>query len=353
MTAGAQGDRTGTRRPVTLLFPGQGAQHGGMAAGLYRTEPVFTDAMDNVFALLGAEGERLRADWLGDDPMIGIDDVRRAQPLLFAVDFALGRLLLDRGVRPAAMLGHSAGELVAATLAGVFELPDAVVLVRDRVRHAVTLPAGGMLAVAAAAADLRPYLQDERVAVAAVNTRRQTMIAGPTAPLSEVETRLRADGVTVCEVPSTRPFHSPVMAPVVSATERAIARVRLRAPHLPVYSGYTGDVLTAAEAHDPAFWARQVTDTVYFGPALDRLLAAQSVVLVETGPGQTLTAFARRHRAVGAGHSAVVPLLPVRPQGPDADLRSVLDALERIRAEGHDIRVTASPRPGKSIVSRD
>ncbi|PRX51428.1 acyl transferase family protein [Prauserella shujinwangii] len=328
MTAGVR-DRA---RPAALMFPGQGAQHQGMATGLYRSERVFADAMDSVFALLGAEGERVRADWLSDEPAIGIDDVRRAQPLLFAVGYALGRLLYSRGVRPTAMLGHSAGELVAATLAGVFELRDAVALVGGRVRHAATMPSGGMLAVAAAPDDLRPYLDDELVAIAAVNAPRQTMLAGPTAPLRAVEARLRADGVIVREVPSTSPFHSPVMAPVAAATERALGRARLRAPRLPVYSAYTGEVLGEQQARDPGFWARQVTDTVYFGPALDRLLADRDVLLVEAGPGQTLAAFARRHRAVREQRSAVVPLLPAQPGGPETDLRSVLDALDRVHA---------------------
>ena len=316
---------------VALLFPGQGSQHTRMAAGLYGHEPVFTAAIDEVFALNGPAGADIRADWLSSRPAIDIDDVRRAQPLLFAVDYALGQLVLSWGVRPVALLGHSAGELVAATLAGVFTLPDAVRMVAERVRHAVLVPAGGMLAVAGSEAELRPYLTGD-VAIAAVNAPQQVMLAGSTGPLAEVGTALRAAGYVFRVVPATSPFHCPAMAPAAEATEAAYASVRLSAPALRLYSGYTGDLMTAQEATTPWFWARQLTDTVYFGPALDRMLSAD-MLLVEAGPRQTLTAFARRHRAVRTGVSAVVPLLPAKGVDDEADRRSVAAARARVRAE--------------------
>ncbi|MFJ8097591.1 acyltransferase domain-containing protein [Streptomyces griseofuscus] len=332
-------------RPVALLFPGQGSQHTGMASGLYRHEPVFTEAVDTVLDLMGAEGTAIRADWLTPHrPVIAMDDVRRAQPLLFAVDYALGKLITSWGVRPTALLGHSAGELVAATFAGVVSLPDAVTMMRERVRHALSVPAGGMLAVAASEDQLRPCLIAE-VAVAAVNAELQTMLAGPTAQLSRVEKRLRADGHTVVTVPATSPFHSPAMAPAADAVEREYTRIGFRPPDLALYSGYTGGLMSDQDALSPRFWARQITDTVYFRQALDQLLAAEDMLLIEAGPRQTLTAFARRHSAVRSGASAVVPTLPARPKGPEADRRSLLGAVARLWTEGHDLNVTMFSGP--------
>jgi acyl transferase domain-containing protein len=340
---GEASQRRAVPRPVVLLLPGQGSQHTRMAAGLYRRDPVFTAAIDDVLRLTG-EGDRIRADWLGDRPVVEIDHVSRAQPLLFAVDYALGCLVRDWGVRPAALLGHSAGELVGATLAGVVSLVDAVSLVCERVRYATRIPAGGMIAVAAAARDLEPYLVSD-VAVAAVNAPQQTMLAGSTGPLGEVAAALRAAGFVLRPVPATTPFHCPAMAPAVAATEPAYARVELRPAALPLYSGYTGDLLTAAEATSPRFWARQLTDTVYFGPALDRLLAAHGdVLLLETGPRQTLTAFAARHRAVRSGATAVIPMLPARGVDPDRDRSCVLSAAARLWRDGHDLDLDAVAR---------
>lgn len=331
-------------RPVALLFPGQGSQHAGMAAGLYRREPVFTAAVDAVLALMGEEGDRVRADWL--DPRhaaIGIDDVRRAQPLLFAVDYALGRMVMSWGVRPVAFLGHSAGELVAAVFAGVVGLRDAVAMVQARVREAVKVPAGGMLAVAASEQRLRPYLV-EGVGIAAVNANQQVMLAGASGPLANVAGRLRLEGLTVVTVPATSPFHSPAMAPASDAVEADYRGIPLREPATAFYSGYTGGLIPPAAARDPRFWARQITDTVYFRDALDELLAADDVLLVEAGPRQTLTAFARRHRSVRLGAGAVAPLLPARSGTPEADRQSVLSAAARIWTEGHDLDLAAVAR---------
>ncbi|MGW4230503.1 acyltransferase domain-containing protein [Streptomyces sp. NPDC004980] len=331
-------------RPVALLFPGQGSQHAGMAAGLYRREPVFTAAVDAALSHMGEEGPRIRADWL--DPAraaIGIDDVRRAQPLLFAIDYALGCLVLSWGVRPTALLGHSAGELVAATFAGVVSLRDAVAMVLARVREAVKIPAGGMLAVAASEEQVRPYLTAD-VAVAAVNANQQVMLAGSKDPLTEVAARLKADGHTVVTVPATSPFHSPAMAPASDAVEVAYREIPLREPKMALYSGYTGALMSPQEARSPRFWARQITDTVYFRKALDELLAADDVLLVEVGPRQTLTAFARRHRSVRLGAGAVTPILPARAGTPEADRQSVLTAAARIWTEGHDLDLNAVSR---------
>ncbi|GGU72390.1 acyltransferase domain-containing protein [Lentzea flava] len=297
---------------VALMFPGQGSQHVRMAAGLHGREPVFTSVMDEVLALFGDDGEAVREDWLaGND----IDHVSRAQPLLFAVDYALGRTVLGWGVTPVAMVGHSAGEVVAATLAGVFTLEEAVSLVHGRVRSAAPIPSGGMLAVAASEADMVPYLVDD-VAIAAVNAPKQTMLAGSDAPLAAVRARLEADEFTVRTVPATTPFHCPAMAPAVEEALREFSATP-RPPRITVYSGYTAKELTEADATSPVFWARQLADTVYFGPALTELLAAHDVTLVEAGPGQTLTAFARRTKAVRTGASSVLPLLPPGPGGDD------------------------------------
>ncbi|MFK0173639.1 acyltransferase domain-containing protein [Streptomyces sp. NPDC090306] len=331
-------------RPVALLFPGQGSQHAGMAAGLYRREPVFTAAVDAVLSHMGEEGARVRADWL--DPRhaaIDIDDVRRAQPLLFAIDYALGRMILSWGVRPVAFLGHSAGELVAAVFAGVVGLRDAVAMVRARVREAVKVPAGGMLAVAASEEQLRPYLVDG-VGIAAVNANQQVMLAGASGPLTAVADRLRADRLTVVTVPATSPFHSPAMAPASDAIEADYRDIRFREPRSALYSGYTGGLMSPDDALSPRFWARQITDTVFFRNALDELLAADDVLLVEAGPRQTLTAFARRHRSVRLGAGAVSPLLPARTGTPEADRQSVLTAAARIWTEGHDLNLNAVAR---------
>lgn len=155
--------------PVALLFPGQGAQYPRMAAGLYGHYAAFTAVMDRAFQLLGDQGPALRADWLSQAPSVRYDDVTQAQPLLYAVNCALGQQVLSWGVEPAVLLGHSVGEMAAATLAGVFGFTTGMTLMRDRMTVFAQTPPGGMLAVAASVDEVGPYLDGSEVAVAAVN----------------------------------------------------------------------------------------------------------------------------------------------------------------------------------------
>ncbi|MER5415580.1 acyltransferase domain-containing protein [Streptomyces virginiae] len=327
----------GERRAMVLLLPGQGAQHLRMAAGLYGAEPVFTAAMDEVFDTVEAyaqgEGERLRADWLTDRPAVDLDCVTRSQPLLFAVDHALGRLVVSWGSRPDVLLGHSIGELAAAVLARIFTLRDATRLVLDRIRLLADGPTGGMLAVAASVREVEPFLAGD-VVVGAVNAPRQTVLAGPDPALELTHKALTEHEFTCRRLPSLSPFHSPVLAPAVAGSERAIAALPVSPAALTLHSCYTARPLTAREAGDPGYWAAQPVAPVLFWPALDAVLTGRDAVLVEAGPGQTLAQLVRRHPAVRAGTSVVVPLLPARPGPPERDRDSVAAARESLAEHG-------------------
>ncbi|WP_275657196.1 acyltransferase domain-containing protein [Streptomyces sp. DvalAA-19] len=327
-------------RSTVLLLPGQGSQHLGMAAGLFGAEPVFTAAMEEVFTVLGTEGDRLRGDWLAERPAVELDHVTRSQPLLFAVDHALGRLVLSWGVRPRAVLGHSIGELAGAVLAGVFTLSDAVALMRDRIRLLGDGPPGGMLAVAASPREVEPFLGGD-VVIGAYNAPRQTVLAGPDPALEKTGEELLAADFTCRRVPSLSPFHSPVLAPAVAGSTELIAALPVRPPRITLHSCYTALPLRPEEAVDPGYWAAQPVAPVRFWPALDALLADGDAVLVETGPGQGLSQLARRHPAVRSGRSVVVPLLPARPGPPERDRVSVAAAREALVGPG------AAPESGR------
>ncbi|MFC9745680.1 acyltransferase domain-containing protein [Streptomyces niveus] len=342
-------DGNGPRR-VAFLLPGQGSQHIRMAAGLMETEPVFADAMDEALAVLAEHdgpngwGTGLRESWLtGRDPAV-MDQVTRSQPLLFAVDHALGRLVLSWGVRPAAMLGHSIGEVAAAVLSGVFTLRDAATVVRDRVTRLVDAPPGGMVAVAGSPAEVAPHL-GAGVVIGAVNAARQTVLAGLDAPLRATTAALGEAGFMVRSVPASTAFHSPALEPAMSGAAEAIAALPVGEARIPVMSGYTARFLTHAEAKDPGFWACQPVAPVLFWPALGALLAEEDLILVEVGPGQGLSQLARRHPAVRSGRSAVVPLLPVGPGPAGADSAAVRAAAEALRRPTPSTTTAARPAP--------
>jgi [acyl-carrier-protein] S-malonyltransferase len=301
---------------VALLLPGQGAQYKRMAAE-YLVEPVFAEAMDEVFEVFGP---RLRADWLAEEPSVPIDHAAWSQPLLFAVDYAMGRLVTSWGVQPAAVLGHSVGEMAAAVLAGVFRVEDAASLVLDRVARVVKTPPGGMIAVAATVDELSPYLHDG-VVIGAVNAPKHVVLAGPQEALADVAAKLRVDGLISREVPSLTAFHSPLVATALEGAEQAFASVERRPPTITMYSGHADGPLD--DARDPAFWARQPGEPVYFWRALGALLANGPFVLVEAGPGQGLTGIARRHPAVRRKQSSVA-LLADGPAGLERSLERAL-----------------------------
>ncbi|TWP50507.1 acyltransferase domain-containing protein [Lentzea tibetensis] len=307
-------------RQLVLLLPGQGSQHQGMAVPLYDREPVFTEVLDEFFAGMGAEGRRLRDDWLSDAPEIPIDDGPRAQPLLFVIGYAIGRVLQAKGHQPALLLGHSVGELAAAALAGVYDLPAAARILHGRSAALTDAPAGGMLAVAAppdrVTALIEPAWAARGLAIGAVNGPNQTILSGAEPELRLAARAAEAAELTARRVLSMQPFHSPVLDEAAGQFEKAIAAERLHEPKIPILSARTARVVTAGEAVDPAFWARLMCEPVLFWPALSSLPADGEYTFAEAGPGNSLSTAARRLPSVRTGRSRVLTLLP--PQGKPA-----------------------------------
>jgi [acyl-carrier-protein] S-malonyltransferase len=317
--------------PIALLLPGQGAQYPGMAVELYGAEPVFTAAMDEFFELTGAVGNRLRADWLSDHPAVPLDDASRAQPLLFGIGYALGRALMDRGLTPAVLIGHSVGELAAAALAGVYDPPGAARVILARYEAMATAPAGGLLAASATVAEVERHLDarshEGGVGIAAINAPNLTVLSGPEAELARVRAVLAGNGIGAMKVGSRQPFHCPAVAAAGEKFEAGFAGVSLRPPRIPIVSTRTARAVTPEESTTPGFWARQLDAPVLFWPALDSLLSTGSYTVVEAGPGKGLSMLAKKHPAVRDKRSRVVSLSPSRAGGTLTAWHSGLDQL--------------------------
>jgi phthiocerol/phenolphthiocerol synthesis type-I polyketide synthase E len=286
-------------RPAAFLFPGQGAQHPGMARDLYATEPAFRAHLDRCCEILrphlGLDLREAIFPAAGDEEGAArrLEQTALAQPALFAVEWSLARLWMDWGVRPRAMLGHSLGEYVAACLAGVFSLEDALALVAERGRLMQELPPGAMLSVPLPEEELRPRLGGS-LALAAVNGPGRSVVSGEEGAVAALEAELAAAGVAVRRLRTSHAFHSPMVEPAVAAFAERVRAVRRQAPELPFVSNLTGTWITAEQAADPAYWARHLRETVRFGDGLRTLAADGKTVFLETGPGQTLSAFARQ-----------------------------------------------------------
>jgi amino acid adenylation domain-containing protein len=287
----------GEARSVAFLFSGQGAQHAGMAAELYRAEPVFRGELDRAAdLLLPLIGRDLR-DLLFDSKGEELARTEFTQPALFAVEHALARQWMAWGVRPAAMLGHSIGEYVAGCLAGVFSFADALALVAERGRLMAAMEPGAMLAVSLPESVIVPLL-DEDLALAAVNGPERAVVAGPETAVAALAAELEARGVRNRRLRTSHAFHSAMMEPALEPFAARVRRVRLSPPSIPFVSNLTGTWITAGQATDPEYWARQIRATVRFADGLAALAAEPDRLLLEVGPGNTLTTLAREAGAV-------------------------------------------------------
>lgn len=338
-------------RPVAFMFPGLGDHYLGMGQGLYRAFPEFRRHLDHCAELLAAEldldvrdalfpeGDQAPSapapaldlrQMLGRDNGTGTEAERRlnrtgvAQPALFAVEYALARLWHSWGLRPAVMIGYSLGEYVVATLSGVLTLEGAVKLVAQRARLIDRSPEGAMLAVMLPEEQVNALLGD-KLSLSAVNGPEFCVVAGPGPAVDELHTRLMAQGVAARRVKSTHAFHSKMMEPLAAEVTALAATLDLKAPTVPYISNVTGRPITAEQATDPAYWARHLCSPVRFADGLAAI--GDGPLLLETGPGQTLSSLAAAARD---GDTTAVVASMRHPMELQDDTAVLLKALGRL-----------------------
>src|SRR5579863_107486 len=298
---------------AAFMFPGQGAQYVAMGRELCTREAAFREAAEECLASLEPELQRrLRELVLSENPAgetEAINNTQYAQPALFIVEYALAQLLEKYGIQPAAMIGHSVGEFVAATLAGVFSAGDALRVVAERGRLMQEMPAGAMLALRAPESTAREFLGGE-LSIAAINAPLLSVIAGPLAAIVEAEAKLGRAGVVCRRLRTSHAFHSSMMEPVLERFAAVVANVKLRPPQIPFVSGVSGRWISDSEATDPQYWTRHLRAPVRFSDGIT-MLRTGDYALVEVGPGNTLVTLARQH----AGSDARQLMVSSMPDG--------------------------------------
>ncbi len=295
----SQSHVTSTKGPeVYFLFPGQGAQYVNMGRGLYETDAVFQETIDKCCKILEYILKFDLRTLLFPEPGQEEEATARLRQAaitpaaLVVLEYALAQRLLATGVRPTAMLGHSLGQYLAATIAGVFKLEDVLLLVAERGRLVQSMPTGNMLALSLSEEDVLRQLPGD-LSIAAINAPKQIIVSGPTDSIQRFAASMAGQRVACQLLPTSHAFHSAMLDPITIKAAEIVRKFELSKPTIPFLSNLTGTWITDEEATSPEYWAEHQRRAVRFADNLEKLTARGAGVLIEVGPGETLTGLAK------------------------------------------------------------
>ncbi|GAA0449124.1 hypothetical protein GCM10009544_09940 [Streptomyces stramineus] len=329
--------RSGAAPAVAFLLPGGGTQYVGMGAQLYRDHPVYRDAVDRCARILQPVLGRDLRTALYEHTEPGSVDAFLA---LVVTEYALATTLMEQGVRPAALIGHSLGEYTAACLAGVMSLEEMLPLAAERIRL-ISSAGGATTGVALGEDDLREYLTDD-LSLSAVNSPSACTVAGPEAAVAALEARLLADGVTHRRLRMPAAAHSQVLDPVLGALGDALRKVTLNPPRIPFVTNVTGTWITDEQATSPEHWIAHTRNTVRFSDGIAALWERGNPLLVEIGPGDVLTKLTRA-RLEGEPLATVASMRHAKAVSPDGQVFA--EALGRLWSAGVPVDLTPVDGP--------
>ena len=320
-----------------FMFTGQGSQYVRMAQELYRVEPVFREQVKDCAELLEPylKFDLRQVLYPDEDDLAAaveqLGQTQVAQPALFVVEYALARLWMSWGIVPKAMIGHSIGEYVAACLAGVFTLEEALRLVAMRGRLMQQMPAGAMLAVMLPEEEVRPLLNHD-LSLAAVNGPALCVVSGTLEAADTLQDQLAAAGAAYRRLHTSHAFHSAMMEPILASFRAEVGRASLKPPEIPFVSNVSGTWISTTEVTDPEYWARHLRQTVRFSEGLSTLFTEPDRVFLEIGPGHTLSSIAGQHPGKAAAQGIFVSLR--HPQEIQSDVAHILKTLGQLWAVG-------------------
>lgn len=322
---------------LVFLFPGQGSQFSQMGFDLYNNESVYKKAVDECAEFLLEDlkldiREILYPEIVTPESEAKLKDTKFTQPALFVTEYALSQLWLSWGIKPTALSGHSIGEFVAAHIAGVINLRDALHLIAIRGRLVSELPRGSMLSVRLTEDKLKDILP-EKLSIAAINSNLLCVVAGEDDLIKEFAKSLDVLEIANKLLQTSHAFHSSMMDPVLDIFEAEVKKLTLNKPNISIVSTVTGLLLTDEDAVNPKYWSGHLRSTVRFANAADTLLKLEDPIFIEVGPGQTLTSLVKQQ-----GIGKIIPSFVsiTLPKNEENNYSTILNCLGELWLRGLD-----------------
>ena len=335
-----------THRPVIFMFSGQGAQYVDMGRELYQIEPTFRKHIDtcaqilqpllnfDIRHLLFPKEEQI------ETASQQLQQTAFTQSALFVIEYALAQLWMEWGVRPEAMIGHSIGEYVAATIAGVFSLEDALAVVATRGQLMQQLPTGSMLAIQLPDKDVQSLLDAQisnksSLQIAAINSPSSCVVSGTVEAIATLQNQLSSKEIESRLLHTSHAFHSVMMEPILEPFVQAVKKVKLNPPRIRFISNVTGTWITDEQATNPNYWGQHLRQPVKFSSGISQLLQQFEGVFLEIGPGRTLSTITTQHLNPEAKQQVLTCLR--HPQEQQSDVSFLLQTLGRLWLFGVEI----------------
>ena len=348
------------KKHISFMFPGGGAQHTNMGVGLYGSEDTYQHTyqqyVDKCIGILKAQHNLDLKDVLfpnfnsqGDSKSpyesLPIENPLHAITLLFTIEYATAQLWMSYGIRPKEMIGHSLGEYVAACIAGVFSLEDALAMVVKRGELFQTLPEGGMLSVSMSPKEVEIFM-DKNLSFAAINKPDHCVVSGSVKAIDEIKEKLNAKEIHSTRLHIRVAAHSLEVEPILKEFEAFLQKIKYNEPQIPIISNLTGTWAKAEDIASPEYWTNHLRQTVRFSEGVETLLQQEDRILLEVGPGQTLSTFARQHPAKQKEQIILASLR--HPKETIPDLAFFQKTLGQLWLEGVELDFELAHREGRN-----
>ncbi|TBR57001.1 polyketide synthase [Westiellopsis prolifica IICB1] len=327
-------------QPVIFMFSGQGSQYANMGRELYEVEVTFRRYVDTCAEILQPHlGFDIRDLLFPNSEKMEtanqkLQQTAFTQSALFVIEYALAKLLMSWGVLPAAMIGHSIGEYVAATIAGVFSLEDALFIVAKRGQLMQQLPQGSMLAIPLPEKEVRSLILNS-VEIAAINSQNSCVVSGTKEAIATLKNQLSSQSVECRLLHTSHAFHSQMMSPILEEFVQCFKKIKLNPPHIRFISNVSGSWITDTQATNPNYWSQHLRQTVRFSDGISQILKQFTGIFLEVGPGRTLSTLTKQHLGINAKQHILTSLRRVQEQ--QSDVSFLLKTLGQLWLFGVDI----------------